>query len=66
MADGGDGETFEEILLRADLLPGFIERELARGNDPVAARAMLTWADARIRAELERGWERMMAGGGEE
>ena len=60
----GDGETFEEILLRADLLPRFIEREIERGEDVTAARAMLVWADARIRGELRRGWERMMGGGG--
>lgn len=59
----GDGETFEEILLRADLLPRFIERERMRGEDVTAARAMLVWADARIRADLRRGWEQMMGGG---
>ena len=58
----GDGETFEEVLLRADLLPRFIDRELMRGEDVTAARAMLVWADARIRAELRRGWEQMMSG----
>lgn len=63
MENGSDGETFEELLLRADLLPRFIEREVARGNDPVAARAMLEWADARIRADLERGWAAMQGGG---
>ena len=61
----GDGETFEEILLRADLLPRFIEREIERGEDVTAARAMLVWADARIREELRRGWEQMMDGGGD-
>lgn len=58
----GDGETFEEVLLRADLLPRFIEREIGRGEDVTAARAMLVWADARIRAELRRGWEQMLSG----
>lgn len=61
----GDGETFEEILLRADMLPRFIERERMRGEDVTAAQAMLVWADARIRADLRRGWEQMMGGGGE-
>jgi hypothetical protein len=60
----GDGETFEEILLRADLIERHIRREQLRNHDVTASVAMLAHADALIAADLARGWAAIQAGGG--
>ena len=49
----GDGETFEEILLRADLIERHIRREQLRNHDVTAAVAMLAHADALIAADFD-------------
>ena len=59
----GDGESFGELLERADLLQGFIARELVRGRDVTAAVAMLDYADSKIRADLAQGYAAMQGGG---
>lgn len=51
----GDGETFEEILLRADMLPRLIARCDARGWDTSAAAEMLERADRALLDELIHG-----------
>ncbi len=50
----GDGETFEEILLRADLIERHIGRMHERGQTAHGARAVLDHADSLIAADLER------------
>lgn len=51
----GDGETFEEVLIRADMIERHIRRMHDRGLTAHAARTMLDYADDLITAELERG-----------
>lgn len=51
----GDGETFEETLLRADMLPRLIARCDARGWDTSAAAERLERADRALLDELIHG-----------